>query len=257
MKKVLEIEKINALWHNYKNTETIESRNQLIEYYSPMVRNIAEKLSFHLPGFVCVDDLVSMGLLGLFSSIKSFNLNRGVRFETFCATRVRGAMIDGLRETDWVPRLVRMKSNRLGKTYRRLENSLCRKPNEAELANELGLSLNEYCRMVSDSSATSMLHFTYKDEDDETNLSTSNLVEDNKSKDDFKGYLNAQIMNYIKNRLAKKEKLVLEMYYYEEMTMDEIGYVLDITESRVSQILANILKRLKTLLRKHKNEWLS
>lgn len=246
-----------SLWGKYKKTYRKDFRNQLIEHYLPIVKNIAERLSLHLPNFINVEDLISMGVLGLFTSIRSFNLKRGVRFETYCANRVRGAMIDGLRESDWVPRLVRTKSHRLEKTSRYLENVLCRKPNDVEIAKKLRISLNEYNQLRHESVATSILPFAYKDDEDETNMLTSNILEDNKSPDNLKRFLNRQIVENIKNNLSKKERLVLEMYYYEEMTMDEIGYVLDITESRVSQILANLIKRLKTLLQKHKYEWLS
>lgn len=246
-----------SLWGKYKKTYRKNFRNQLIEHYLPIVKNIAERLSLHLPNFISVEDLISMGVMGLFTSIKSFNLKRGVRFETYCANRVRGAMIDGLRESDWVPRLVRTKSHRLEKTSRHLENILCRKPNDVEIAKKLRISLNEYNRLRHESVATSILPFAYKDDEDETNILTSNILEDNKSPNDLKRVLNRQIVEHIKNNLSKKERIVLEMYYYEEMTMDEIGYVLDITESRVSQILANLIKRLKTLLQKHKYEWLS
>jgi len=248
---------IISLWGKYKKTYRKDFRNQLIEYYLPIVKNIAERLSLHLPNFVSVEDLISMGVMGLFTSIRSFNLKRGVRFETYCANRVRGAMIDGLREADWVPRLVRTKSHRLEKTFRHLENVFCRKPSDVEIAKKLRISLNEYNRLIHESAAISILPFAYKDDEDETNILTSNILEDNKSSDDLKMFLNSQIVEYIKSNLSKKERLVLEMYYYEEMTMDEIGYVLDITESRVSQILANLIKRLKTLLQKYKYEWLS
>jgi RNA polymerase sigma factor for flagellar operon FliA len=256
MRRNVEKVEIMALWKKYKKTYRREFRNQLIEYYLPVVKTIAEKLSLHLPEFVSVEDLTSMGIMGLFSSIRSFNLKRGVRFETYCANRIRGAMIDGLRESDWVPRLVRTKSHRLEKTCRHLENILCRKPSDIEIAEKLRLSLNEYYRLINESTATSIIPFTYKDDDDETNILTSNILEGNKNNDDLKMFLNSQIVEHIKNNLSKKERLVLEMYFYEELTMDEIGYVLDITESRVSQILANLIKRLKNLLQKHKYEWL-
>jgi RNA polymerase sigma factor for flagellar operon FliA len=257
MKTNTENLEIISLWGKYKRTYRKDFRNQLVEYYLPVVKNIADRLSLRLPNFVSVEDLTSMGIMGLFTSIRSFNLKRGVRFETYCANRVRGAMIDGLREADWVPRLVRTKSHRLEKTSHHLENTLCRKPSDVEIAKKLRISLNEYNKLVHESVATSILPFTYKDNEDETNILTSNILEDNKSPDDLKRVLNGQIVEYIKSNLSKKERIVLEMYYYEEMTMDEIGYVLDITESRVSQILANLIKRLKTLLQKHKYEWLS
>jgi len=166
-------------------------------------------------------------------------------------------MIDGLRDLDWVPRLVRIKSHRLEKSSRQLEKTLCRKPSGFEVAKKLMIPIDDYNKLVRESMATSILSFAYSDNDDETNMSSANMLEDVRSEDSQKEMLNKQLVEHIKKNLSKKERLVLEMYYYEELTMAEIGQILDITESRVSQILANLIKRLKSLLGQHKYEWLS
>ena len=250
-------EAMASLWERYKKTSRKELRNKLIEHYLPMVKTIAERLSLHLPDFINTDDLISLGVSGLFNAMKLFNLKRGVRFETYCVSRIRGSMIDGLRDLDWVPRLVRIKSHRLEKSSRQLEKTLCRKPSGFEVAKKLMIPIDDYNKLVRESMATSILSFAYSDNDDETNMSSANMLEDVKSEDSQKEMLNKQLVEHIKGNLSKKERLVLEMYYYEELTMAEIGQVLDITESRVSQILANLLKRLKSLLGQHKYEWLS
>ncbi|MBI5777962.1 MAG: FliA/WhiG family RNA polymerase sigma factor [Planctomycetes bacterium] len=256
-KNPVEAEMISALWKRYKKAPRKDLRNKLVEHYMPIVKTIAERLSLHLPGFVGTDDLISLGISGLFNAIKLFNLSRGVRFETYCVTRIRGSMIDGLRDADWVPRLVRMKSHRLEKSHRQLQKKLCRKPSDMEIARDLKVPIDEYNKLVRESMPTSMMSFAYKDNNDDANVSTANMFEDAKSEDDYKTMLNKQLIEYIKSGLVKKERLVLEMYYYEELTMAEIGRVLGITESRVSQILANLIKRLKSLLRQHKYEWMS
>jgi RNA polymerase sigma factor for flagellar operon FliA len=222
-----------------------------------MVKTIAERLSLHLPDFINTDDLISLGVSGLFNAIELFNLKRGVRFETYCVSRIRGSMIDGLRDMDWVPRLVRIKSHRIEKSYRQLEKTLCRKPSDFEVAKKLMIPIDDYNKLVRDSMATSIISFAYSDNDDESNTSTANMIGDVKSEDNQKELLNKQLVERIKGNLSKKERLVLEMYYYEELTMAEIGQILDITESRVSQILANLIKRLKSMLGQHKYEWLS
>jgi len=256
-KNITETGVISSLWMRYKKSPRKDLRNKLIEHYLPVVKMIAERLSLHLPGFVNTDDLISLGVSGLFNAIRLFNLKRGVRFETYCVSRIRGSMIDGLREADWVPRLVRIKSHRLEKSSRQLQKTLCRRPSDFEIAKDLRVPIDEYNKLVRESRPTSMLPFAYKDNNDDANISTANMLEDTKSDDDYKTMLNKQLIEYIKSGLSKKERLVLEMYYYEELTMAEIGRVLGITESRVSQILANLIKRLRSLLCQHKYEWLS
>ena len=248
---------IMPLWERYKKTARKDVRNKLVEHYLPMVKTIAERLSLHLPDFINTDDLISLGVSGLFNAIKLFNLKRGVRFETYCGSRIRGSMIDGLRDLDWVPRLVRIKSHRLEKSSRVLEKTLCRKPSDFEVAKKLMISIDEYNKLVRESRATSIVSFACSDNDDESNISTADMFKDVKSEDNYRLMLNKQLVDHIKNNLSKKERLVLEMYYYEELTMAEIGRILNITESRVSQILANLIKRLRSLLGQHKYEWLS
>lgn len=246
-----------SLWNKYKKTSRLSFRNQLVEHYLPLVKNIAERLSSHLPGFVQADELISLGVSGLFNAIKLFNVERGVKFETYCASRIRGSMIDGLRDLDWVPRLVRTKSHRLEKSSRILEQKLCRKPSDYEVSKKLMMSIDDYNCLVREAKATSIVSFASGNDDGEPNILTSHMLEDTKGEDSYRNMLNRQLVDYIKNRLEKKERLVLEMYYYEELTMAEIGRVLDITESRVSQILANLIKRLRLLLKQHRYEWLS
>ncbi|MEW6027671.1 MAG: FliA/WhiG family RNA polymerase sigma factor [Planctomycetota bacterium] len=248
---------IAEVWKRFKKTNRKDLRNKLVEYYLPVVRMIAEKLSSRLPGFIDTEDLVSLGVSGLFNAIRLFNLSRGVRFETYCVSRIRGSMIDGLRESDWVPRLIRTKMHRLENGYRQLQTKHCRKPSDFEVARKLKVSTDEYTRLTLESRPTTILPFVYKDNNEDSNISTANVLVDSRSENDYNAMLNKQLVEHIKNGLSKKERLVLEMYYYEELTMAEIGKVLGITESRVSQILANLIKRLRSLLRQHKYEWLS
>ncbi|MDI6733558.1 MAG: FliA/WhiG family RNA polymerase sigma factor [Planctomycetota bacterium] len=248
---------VTVLWEKYKKTLRKNTRNKLIEHYLPIVKTISDKLSLHLPEVVNVNDLFSLGLNGLIDAIKLFNIKRGVRFETYCTRRIKGAMLDGLREADWVPRLVRLKSHRLEKQYRQMEKLLCKKPTDFEVSKSLKIRCDEYNRLRTKSKVTSMRPFAYKNNDEDSNPATANVLEDTRSRDGFKAMLQKDILEYIKGKVPKNERLVLEMYFCDDLTMAEIGSILEVTESRISQIYASSIKRLRRLLEPNRYDWLS
>ncbi|MHC4470278.1 MAG: sigma-70 family RNA polymerase sigma factor, partial [Planctomycetota bacterium] len=162
-------EDVRETWRAYKKTGSEELRNQLMEKYLPLVRYIADRLLATLPSFVELDDLQSMGIFGLIEAIDRFDPDRGVQFKTYCMNRIRGAILDELRSMDWVPRLVRIKANRIEKTVDKLEAKLGRQPTYYELAKELGMDFEEYYRMVEGASATLIISLSDEWNDGEDN----------------------------------------------------------------------------------------
>ncbi len=249
---------VTSVWKKYKKKPDKRRRNQLIKRYLPLVRFVSEKLRAHLPECVDQEDLASAGVFGLVDAIDLFDLSRGIKFETYCINRIRGSMLDELRDLDWVPRLVRSKGHQLQKAYKRLENKFGRPPTEVEMSKELKLSPVEYDKLVKDAAAITILPFNHKNnanEEDQT-METSNLVKNTREKNSFDCLQNKELINYIKNKLSKKERLVLELYFYDDLTMKEIGEVLNISESRVSQIFARLMTRLQTQYNRHRFDWL-
>lgn len=248
---------VDDVWRKYKNTKWKKYRNTLIKRYLPIVKIIAEKLRSNLPGCIDSDDLVGAGIFGLTTAINLYDLKRGIKFETYCVNRIRGSMLDELRALDWVPRLVRTKTHQLENASTRLEKKLDRLPTELELAQELKLSFSKYSDLVKETWTATILPFTYKNNQDGDDTSTEivNLVRDKRADEPFKEMLNRDLTKHLKNNLSKKERLVLELYFNEELTMKEIGRVLNISESRVSQIFASVMRQLRKRFKRQKVEW--
>lgn len=248
---------ITEVWQKYKNTNRKKYRDILIKHYLPIVKIVAEKLRSHLPGCVDSEDLASAGVFGLTTAIDLYDLKRGIKFETYCVNRIRGSMLDELRTLDWVPRLVRTKSHQLENACTRLEKKLDRPPTDFELARELKLSLSKYAELVKETWTTAILPFSYKNEQDENDQPTEiiNLLRDKRADEPFREMLNRDLIEHLKNNLSKKERLVLELYFHEDLTMKEIGTVLNISESRVSQIFASVLRQLRKRFKRQKIEW--
>jgi RNA polymerase sigma factor for flagellar operon FliA len=235
------------LWREYKKTKSEWSRNKLIETYLPIVKYTAERVAAKLPQNVDVDDLMSAGIFGLMDAIDGFDLDRGVKFKTFCSQRVRGAMLDELRACDWVPRLVRTKATQLEQTTRALEAELSRPPTDIELAERLHMSLGELDELVKEASATSIVSFSEKwqEQDDQHAFHAVDLLEDRRAESPVDELQRKDVMQMVTQELSLKERLIVLLYYFEELTMREIGLVLDLSESRVCQLHTRILARLK------------
>ena len=235
------------LWREYKATKSEAARNGLMEHYLPIVKYTAERVAAKLPQNVDVDDLMSAGIFGLMDAIDGFDLDRGVKFKTFCSQRVRGAMLDELRACDWVPRLVRTKATQLEQTTRALEAELSRPPTDIELAERLGLSLAELDELVQEASATSIVSFSEKwqEQDEQHAFHAVDLLEDRRAESPVDELQRKDVMEMVTKELTLKERLIVLLYYFEELTMREIGLVLDLSESRVCQLHTRILARLK------------
>ncbi len=247
-------DEIEQTWRTYKTTADPNLRNILIEKYLPLVRYISERLLVTLPKSIELDDLASAGIFGLMDAIEGFDLERGIKFKTYCTTRIRGSILDELRSQDWVPRLVRLKANQIDKAYKALEAEVGREPTEYELAKKLGITLNELNTLKAESSPKTIYSLSEKwdENEDDKMVEKVDLIEDRRSIDPADVMNQKDTLDLITRNLSKKERLIIIMYYYEGLTMKEIGEILDLTESRVCQIHSNVMSRLKGQLSKVK-----
>ena len=248
------------LWKRYKANPSDDLRNRLIEHYMPLVRYTAERLFAKLPQNVELDDLTSAGVFGLMDAIEGFDLARGVKFETYCTTRVRGAILDELRAFDWVPRLVRTKAHKLEAALRKLEVSLGREPNDKELASMLEIPLGELDAMVKEANAVSIVSLSEKwpnDDDDGRTLRKIDVLEDKRQTKPIEHAQRKDFLARVVSALGKKERDILLLYYFEDLTMREIGLTLDLSESRVCQLHTRIMDRLREQLGKVKQDLLA
>jgi RNA polymerase sigma factor FliA len=240
-----------AIKEHPRNEEWVERlRNALMELYYPLVRHIAERLLQTLPKSIELDDLVSAGLFGLMDAIRGFDPDRGIKFKTYCTTRIRGSILDQLRSQDWVPRLVRLKASRIEKALHKLQGEYGREPTHAELAEALRMDHAELSTEISSARAKTMYSLSerWDDRDDDGSMEKVEIVEDKDAIDPI-GELNRRdVMNYITRSLTHKERFIIEQYYQVGHTMREIGEMLALTESRVCQIHSNVMARLKSLL---------
>jgi len=218
-----------------------------IEDYLPLVNRIAYHLKGRLPDSVLVEDLIQSGIIGLIEAIQKFDATQGASFETYAGIRIRGAMLDEIRKGDWTPRSVHRKSREVSDAIARVEAHKGREARDEEIAREMQVSINEYYQILQDTNAAQLLSI---DEPDHDELSEDRIVSKGKtpiaglSDHDFQRALVEEIEN-----LPEKEKLVVALYYDEELNLKEIGEVLDVSESRVSQIHSQAIKRLRARLK--------
>jgi RNA polymerase sigma factor for flagellar operon FliA len=251
---------IQELWLRFKaDPENQELRNRLVEQYLPLVKYNGERIWARLPEGVELDDLVSAGIFGLMDAIDAFDLSRGVKFETYCVPRIRGAMLDELRTMDWVPRLVRSKASKLNEAIKTLEARLGRAPSEQELSEHMQISLAELEKMVLDASAVNLISLNKKwyETDSYKDVREIDILEDKKGEDPTRRIQKNDLMRLVTKGLNRNERLIIILYYYEELTMKEIGATLDLSESRVSQMHSSIMQRLQGQLGRRRPEFAS
>lgn len=248
---------IEQVWEQFHETHDDYYRNLLMERYRDIVRYAAERLHAKLPDKVELDDLISAGIFGLMDAIDAFDPARGVKFETYCSARIKGSILDELRSMDWVPRLVRARAHRLSKATHSLETYLGRRPTEEEVADELGLDIVEFTRLQRDATAVSQvsLNTKYTDSDSEKDVREIDIIKDERSEDPVIEAQKRDLKNLLTKGLTRAERLIIVLYYYEEMTMKEIGATLDLSESRVSQMHSSIIDRLKAQMHTRKKEF--
>ena len=248
---------IAEVWLEYKRSPTSAIRNFLIENYLEIVRFTAERMHTRLPGEVDVDDLISAGLFGLMDAIEAFDLERGVKFETYCAQRIRGAIFDELRAMDWVPRLVRSRTAKVERARKALEMELGRKPTDAELSQRLNVDSSEFQKLTKDSRPVGVVSLNRKwfETDSSKDVREIDVIKDSKQDNPLNEIQRKDLKLLITKGLSRAERLIVILYYYEEMTMKEIGITLDLSESRVSQMHSSILARLKAQMQHRAKEF--
>lgn len=248
---------IKRVWEQFHKTRDDYHRNLLLEHYRDLVKYCADRLHSKLPDKVELDDLISAGVFGLMDAIDKFNPDLGVKFETYCAPRIKGSILDELRSMDWVPRLVRARAHQLAKATHSLEMHLGRKPDEKEIAEELNMDTEEFSRLQRDANAVSLVSLNTKcgDSDGEKDVCEIDVIKDKKSEDPLLEAQKRDLRNLLTKGLTRAERLIIVLYYYEEMTMKEIGATLDLSESRVSQMHSSIVARLKAQMNTRKKEF--
>ncbi len=246
------------LWRNYRQTANREIRDFLVQKYSPLVKYVAGRVAIGMPQNVEFDDLVSYGSFGLLDAIEKFDPDRDIKFKTYAMTRIRGAIFDELRSIDWIPRSIRQKAKQVEETIAMLENKLGHTVDDDDIAKEMGISSEELQSLLAKISGASMISLNdiwyLGDDNDEVsfmetlespaNLNPDTLIE--------KEEIKSVIVEAIKH-LPDKEKKVIVLYYYEDLTLKEIGEVLEVTESRISQLHTKAIMRLRGKLMRMKN----
>jgi len=240
-------------WAQYRKYQTPEIRQRLLNKYVPLVRNVASRMAMGFPRSVELSDLVNTGVIGLVEAFGNFDPRRGVKFETYAVPRIRGAILDELRALDWVPRSTRAKSREIERALTSLENELGRLPEKTELAKHMKISVNELHLALDDVSSTSILSLDeviYREDDNRQVLRIETVVDKSTRSvlgEIEKGELRSFLVVAI-DRLTEQEKLVIALYYYEELTLKEIGEVMSISESRVSQIHTRAVMKLRGMV---------
>jgi RNA polymerase sigma factor FliA len=242
---------IRALWAEFKDSGDPRLRERLILHYSPLVKYVAGRVGVGLPPNIEQADLVSYGIFGLIDAIEKFDISRAIKFETYAISRIKGAIIDELRAIDWIPRSVRYKAREVEKAYAALESRLHRTPTEPEVAEELGIGLDELHTIFSQVSFVNVIAL-----DELLNvggergdkLSLVDTLEDTKAEDPVQAFETEETKYLLAraiNTLPEREKIVVTLYYYEGLTLAEIGQVLGVTESRICQMHTKAVLQLR------------
>ena len=246
---------VNELWQKFKATADQDSRDALILHYSTLVKFVAGRVASGLPQSVDQSDLISYGIFGLIDAIEKFDPERGFKFETYAISRIKGAIIDELRSIDWVPRSVRAKARAIERAFSKLENELKRKPTDDEVADEIGITAAELDQNLSQISLTGLVALDEllgggAQQEGGGSTTVGETISDS-SHDPVEAFEVDEMKHVLAdmiNRMPDRERLVLTLYYYEALTLSEIGEVLGVTESRVCQIHTKAILQLRARL---------
>ena len=248
-----------GMWRKYKRTKGQAIHEEIVKRYLYLVKYVAGRVAIGLPPNVEVNDLVSYGILGLFDAITKYDVSQGNKFETYAVSRIRGSIMDELRKLDWAPRLLRKKAREIEKKCKEIEEKHGRTATDEEVAKSLHISTGELNSIYSDLNATSFLSLDEVWQNDDGNKPISRLqtIEDSLITNQF-NYVHQsevkEILAGVIDELPEKEKLVIVLYYYENLTLREIGEILDVSESRVCQIHTKVVMRLRAHLMKKVGE---
>ncbi len=238
---------INAVWQKYRNKRDVETRNQIAEHYLPLVKIVAGRIAISLPPHIDKEDLISSGFFGLIDAIERFEIKRNIKFETYASVRVRGAMIDYLRSKDWVPVTMRQKIRKYEQMICKLETELGRSATDEELAEALGISTKELKNLVSQFHSSTIIPLEEYLQAENIESMDSNPVETAEYRE-----LKEMLAKVI-DRLPEKERMVVSLYYYDELTLKEISLILNLSEARISQLHTKAIFRMRGYLAKIKS----
>jgi RNA polymerase sigma factor FliA len=245
---------LREMWRRYKGNGDRHARERLVVAYSPLVKYVSGRMASGLPAHVDEADLISYGLVGLINAIERFDLEREIKFETYAITRIKGAIIDELRSLDWVPRSVRARARDIERANAKLEHKLQRAPTDEEMAGELGVSVDEFQEsllQISNSTIAALDELWTVSDSSGDQVSLLDTLSDENAPDPAAAIDQTDLKERVADaiaRLPEREKLVIALYYYENLTLREIGEVLGVTESRVSQLHTKAVLRLRSRL---------
>ncbi|MFN8201826.1 MAG: RNA polymerase sigma factor WhiG [Solirubrobacteraceae bacterium] len=245
---------LRELWRRYKQQGDARAREGLVVAYSPLVKYVSGRMASGLPAHVEEADLISYGLVGLISAIERFDIEREIKFETYAITRIKGAIIDELRSLDWVPRSVRARAREIEKANSKLEHRLQRAPTDEEMAAELDISVDEFqesLQQISTSTVAALDELWTVSDASGDQVSLLDTLQDPDAPDPATVVDATELKDRVADaiaRLPEREKLVVALYYYENLTLREIGEVLGVTESRISQLHTKAVLRLRSRL---------
>lgn len=238
---------IRRLWENYRRKKSIEVRNQLAEHYLPLIKVVAGRLAMSLPPHLDRDDLLSTGFFGLLDAIDRYDISRNIKFETYAGVRIRGAMIDYLRSKDWIPVTMRQKLRRYEQKVYQLESELGRTATDAEIADALEISVKELQALVSQFNSSTIIPLEEYLKTDSPEAIDADPVETTE-------YLELkETLAHVIDKLPEKERLVVSLYYYDELTLKEISLIMHLSEARISQLHTKAITRMRGSLSKMKS----
>ena len=242
--------KANNPYGSADNAMSLGDRNAMVEEYLPLVKYVASRIAGRLPNHIELDDLVNAGVIGLIDAVDKFDPTRQIKFKTYAEFRVKGAILDELRALDWVPRSTRQKATRIENAFSELEHRLGRMASDHEVVEHMGVSFEEYHRLLGEARGISLISLdeVYSGDDESSDRNLLEFLADPDYVDPSEVLNLDQVYRIVAesiDELPEKERLVISLYYYDELTMKEIGEILEITESRVSQIHTKAILRLR------------
>lgn len=246
--------KQKELWKQYHESRDPTIRESLILEYSHLIKFIAGRLNIYFGSNVEYDDLVGFGVFGLIDAIDKFDINKGVKFETYASLRIRGSIIDSIREMDWVPRSLRQKNKELEKAYWEVENELGHSASDQDIAEKLSISLNDFYKLLNEVNVTSMVSLEdFLEQNYEIGADVPNANKADRPEYEVELSELREILGDSIEKLPEKEKTVLSLYYYEELTLKEISAIMKVSESRISQLHTKAIMRLRGKLARHRS----
>lgn len=244
------------LWKKWKEDLQLEAKQSLIEYYIPLVEYVSNRIVIGLPKNIAKEDLASYGIIGLIDAIEKFDYQRGLQFETYATWRIRGAIIDGLRQGDWVPRSIREKAKKVEEAYQKLEQKYLRSVTDAEMSEYLQITEKDFLAMLQEIAITTVTSFDDPIREEETESRMSFIVDDKALNPDYivnQHFLKESLAKAI-NRLTEKERTVVSLFYFDDLSLSEIAEVMSLSPSRISQLHSKAILRLRGSLGRMKSQ---